>query len=238
MKLKGLTKIVAGTALAGALAFGGGEKARGADVVERSFQQGVNGYNGTQDTYLSEGQDSIGGYGNYKFLANSSSQHGLLQFNDIFGDGTGQIPYGSNIVSANLSLRANETDSVNKATNLHRMLQPWNHMDTWNIWNGGIQANDIEAKSLEELSINEVFGCSNLNLNVTNSLQAWSNGENNYGWAFLANNDSFWIFDSSEAINIENRPKLTVTYPEPSTLGLLGAGAFGLATSRRRKNGN
>ena len=52
-------------------------------------------------------------------------------------------------------------------------------------------------------------------LNVTASLQIWSNGDLNEGWVFIDNADNGADFDSSEARKTRERPKLTVNYTPP-----------------------
>src|SRR4051812_1228344 len=77
-----------------------------------TFQQGVNGYAGTQDTYVSQSAPDSA-FGNASFMdvdldasTNSGNQptQGLLRFENIFGTGASQVPAGSTITSATLTL--------------------------------------------------------------------------------------------------------------------------------------
>jgi len=180
-----------------------------------SFQQNVNSYTGTVDTYLRAGQPAADNSGSPTLVVDESEErHVLLRFEDIFGTGGGQIPPFSTIIYAQLEM--NVSNASNAGANLHRMLQTWNDTDTWNTWNGGIDANDTEAASVADSS-SSGSGLGLVTIDVTQSLQQWSDDTSgNHGWAWLqpANNDS-WQFDSSEGTT---PPKLTVIYePGPTS---------------------
>lgn len=81
-----------------------------AEIAEISFQEGMNGYAGTVDTFVMEHEptsshgavqslewdtDDPYGSGELKFV--------LIRFDSIFGSGPGQIPSGATIESAILS---------------------------------------------------------------------------------------------------------------------------------------
>jgi hypothetical protein len=71
---------------------------------------------------------------------------------------------------------------------------------------------------------------------VTESLQTWSVGAQNDGWAILPGGNNGWQWDTSEHTNINFRPELSVTYrivPEPAS-ALVMAGVALLAVRRRR----
>ena len=181
-----------------------------ATTTQVSFQQGVNGFNGTVDTY---------------FYTNSSSSHAatttlrtdgktrsggveqvLLRFEDIFGKGSGQIASNAQIKSATLQLDVtNKGDSLE----LHRMLQNWSDTDTWGSLGNGIQTNDVEAASKADV----VTGPMSVGLHtvdVTASLQAWqANSSGNFGWALLPTGSDGVYFNSAEGITA---PRLVVEY--------------------------
>jgi len=52
-------------------------------------------------------------------------------------------------------------------------------------------------------------------LDVTDSLQLWSNGQLNEGWVFIENSTNGADFHSSETRKKGERPKLTVNYTPP-----------------------
>lgn len=178
-----------------------------------TYQQGVGGYAATHDTMLREskptkdfstaanvnvdGEDSAG-------LINQ----GLLQFDDIFGDGPGQIPLGATITSATLTLDV--SDSTKDAVALHRMLIDWSAAatQTWNSFGAGIQADGSEARAAADVTLAALASGSRA-IDVTSSLQAWSEGAANNGWLIQMAGANGLDFSSSEG---PVAPKLSVTY--------------------------
>ena len=183
-----------------------------------SFEQGVDGYGGTVDTYL----NSLAGDTSYATASPlmvdlSPERHILMRFDDVFGSGAGQVPVGSVIQSA--SLEVDVTNASTTGTTLHRMLQGWSDADTWNLWGGGIQADGSEAAAVSESGTHgSAVGASSID--VTADLQAWSDGATNNGWVFLppAPDDS-WQFGSSESAT---PPVLMVKYFVPVTVPSIG----------------
>ncbi|MDY6990237.1 MAG: DNRLRE domain-containing protein, partial [Thermodesulfobacteriota bacterium] len=182
-----------------------------------TFQQGVDGYSGTVDTYLRSGSADEDNSGTNTLVVDlDEERHILLRFNSIFGTNPEKIPPGSTILSA--SLEINVTNSSAAGANLHRMLLCWNDTDTWNDWGSGIQADGTEAEALSE-SGSAGSGTGTHTIDVTADLQAWSdNPTGNFGWAWLppATDDS-WQFDSAEG---GTPPKLTVSYASTGTEAL------------------
>jgi hypothetical protein len=84
-------------------------------VVEASlmktFQNGLNGYTGTQDTMVERySANNVNYGGNPDFdvagALGNVGYSGLLKFGNLFGTGTNQVPAGATIVSAQLTLTA------------------------------------------------------------------------------------------------------------------------------------
>ena len=87
-----------------------------ADVL--TFQNGVNGYEGTKDTYI-KGDSETNKLNNYGADANYISicgepwdapgsgfiRSGLLGFKDVVGNGPNQVPAGATINSVTLAVR-------------------------------------------------------------------------------------------------------------------------------------
>ena len=74
-----------------------------------TIQQNVGGYTGTIDTYLRESKPTTQYTAATQVYADGADSagaeiQGLLSFASIFGDGPGQIPFGSTITSATLTL--------------------------------------------------------------------------------------------------------------------------------------
>src|SRR4029453_11956727 len=80
-----------------------------AGPVTVSFRDGVSGYLGTQDTYLTPRAPTTvqGAVNNWRWDTENPAPNaafGLIRFDGIFGPGVGQIPLGSTIQSATLTL--------------------------------------------------------------------------------------------------------------------------------------
>jgi len=200
-----------------------------------TFQEGVSGYTGTQDTGLAFGTPGTsqgsatsinvgstgtppGGFypvGTPEPTPTGPAQ-GLVRFDNIFGDGIGKIAPGMKVTSAELTL---VTESGGSGWNVHPMLTGWNESSTWNSMNGGIQADGIEAAATAEGSIGANNSLLNVmpgrwNFDVSDSVKAWQEGQANYGWALLPHmpdGSSTIAIASSENIGTCNRPILTVT---------------------------
>ncbi len=106
-----------------------------------SFQEGVNSYAGTADTYILQSsattsfgtaqsvewdtQDVAGDVNTQKF--------GLIRFDSIFGSNTGQIPVGSTINSATLQYTV-FNNSTDPAASLNAVLVDWTESTTYNTF--------------------------------------------------------------------------------------------------------
>ncbi len=181
-----------------------------------TFQQNVDGYTGTFDTMLRESrpQKSYASAANVNVDGSDSSgqqNQGLIYFSDIFGVGPGQVPEGAAITSATLTLQVN--DGTADAFSLHRMLTNWMDLSkwTWNSFVGGIQTDGVESLGSADLSLSGISSGTQT-LDVTTSVQAWSDGAVNFGWAFLMSGSNGWDISSSEGAFA---PKLSVTYEIP-----------------------
>ncbi len=180
------------------------------------FQEGVSGYTGTQDTYVSSAATSTA-YGNANsVLVDDPSQHGLIRFDNIFGSGGGQIAYGSTITSASLSIYVTGTDNLD-IVNVHRMLSAWTEASTWSSLTNGVQANNVEAATTISYSIDAGVGGWITITGLTATVQAWSDGAANQGWALLSNGADNWTFHSSEFATVSLRPYLTVAFSAPQS---------------------
>ncbi len=184
--------------------------------VVLDFQDGTNGYTDTLDTFLHAGGATANNSLAVTLIVDGTppvadERQTLLRFANIFGNGVGQIPLGSTIQSATLTLQI--TNASLNGANFHRMLQTWSDADNWNTWTGGIQPNDIEAVATADVG-SFLNATGSHVVSVTNSLAAWSAGAANLGWALLTppGGDDSWQFDSSEAANVATRPRLSVTF--------------------------
>jgi hypothetical protein len=166
----------------------------------------------------------------------------LLRFDNIVGNAPGQIPSNAIIVSAELLLNVRDAGD---GSPLYRMLVPWDATnETWNSFGNGIWPDGIEASSnyFAALGVPGVTGDSGIgvvSVGVTEDVQAWVNGTNNYGWGMPSWNSEInpsWGngtdglgFRCSESPNIDDRPRLRVTW--------LPAGSVSTASFRQNVNG-
>src|SRR4026209_779419 len=125
-----------------------------ATAATARFQQGVNGYIGTADTYARIDQASTR-FPNVSIVLvdnDSPIAHGLIRFDGIFGTAPGQIPPDASIQSATLTVRtSNDSDPVW----FHRMLVPWDETNHWNELSTsgpGLQADDIEMSAVPDFT--------------------------------------------------------------------------------------
>ncbi len=177
-----------------------------------TFQQGVNGYAGTQDAGIhsatADGPDGANTVINVDGADGGGVRQALLRFDDIFGSNPGQIPSGASIRGATLRLFQTDNGDLHR---LHRMLTGWDQNSaTWNVLVDGVVANDVDAVAAFDAS-GPGFNGNNININidVTASVQAWANGQANNGWAFIPNGNDGWRWNTSESAN---PPALLVEY--------------------------
>ena len=169
-------------------------------------QSAPNTAGGALASVMVDGSDGIG------------AVQGLLYF-DIFGSGANQVPSGSTINSATLTLQTNNGGNGGR---FHRMLKSWGENASWNSLTNGIQTDDVEASSTPDFS-NSTVPIGARTINVTNSIAAWSAGAANFGWALIPLGNDGWAFNSREAATAP--PSLSITYttsggPLPPTASL------------------
>jgi hypothetical protein len=182
--------------------------------VTVSFQDGVSGYTGTQDTYLAEASPTTveGTLDNWRWdTVNPNQEFGLIRFDAIFGSGAGQIPAGAAISSATLTLEVTN-GSVAPNGNINESTVDWAEATaTWNNFGGeaGVQADEYLASPAYVAPI----ATGTVDVTVTSSVQAWSSAlRSNFGWVFRPASDDGMQVDSAEFATVAQRPKLTVVY--------------------------
>ncbi len=209
------------------------------------FQEGVDGgygaYAGAANLELYQvnanvcypsGHSATGMWVDY--LDANNACHLLLRFDNIIGSGLGQIPSNAIVVSAELMLYISDTGD---GTPLFRMLRSWNAAtDTWNSLGAGIQTNDVEARSLFESQLGSYDGPNTgtgaISTGVMPDVQAWVNGQTNYGWAMVGwtTNANGTAFIPSQSTNLTARPRLRVKWlPAGTALASFRQGVNGYA---------
>ncbi|MCP3914876.1 MAG: DNRLRE domain-containing protein [bacterium] len=202
---------------------------------------GFGPYAGTHDTYLGDGthgetlpdvehgeRDDVWSDGD------GDHDQGLIRFEGIVGDGPGQVPPGTTIERAILSVTTEgmSSSSFTGAT-LHRMTIAWDESLTWNSAGAGIQLGSEARSEADALVTNEVSEKGTDTFDVTASVQAWVDGEPNWGWLVQAGGHDRWSFRSSEWLGIVERPVLTVRFGDPCVASLAYCPAATNSTGQR-----
>lgn len=203
------------------------------------LQQGVGGYEGTQDTALASRAGAPVGQEPEIALGGGNSA-ALLRFEDVTCGG--RIPADAVVYKALLKLSSSGTGT---GIALHRMLVPWSEgTEPADFGGDGVQADGEQAMALPDaaLSASRPFadwqGAFWAYVDVTAAVQDWLSGEANYGWLLKGSpGASAWEFSSSEGAM---PPELVVYWhhsPEPATALLMAAALMPLATRRVRQVG-
>jgi hypothetical protein len=184
-----------------------------------SFQTGKNGYDGTIDLEIWAVSPNTCLNGNPNASSDADNDGGesqvLIRFEDIFSATSGKIPPKSTIHSATLTVSAFDEGST---VHLHRMLVPWKPTATWASLVGGVTADGLEAsKQKDGFTFGKISASTSaIRFDVTDTVQAWSNGAGNHGWVFINTGSNGWDFYTSEFEDIKQRPQLIVTFTPPS----------------------
>ncbi len=196
-----------------------------------SFQQGVNGYAGCQDTEI-RAANPANNYATAVIILTDNSDGGgvaqaLLRFDNLFGSGAGQIPPGSTINSATLRLSSTNANAQTGGTvGMHPMLVDWSQSTaTWNFLTNGVQYDGSEATAEIYSSFVPNFtdpvtagAAQTRDIDVTSSLRAWANGTfANHGWVLINPDSDGYRFNSLESAVVSERPLLTVNYASAGT---------------------
>jgi phosphatidylinositol-3-phosphatase len=211
-----------------------------------SFQQGVGGYSGAKDTLIREDQPTTAGGalmtlivdGDLGTVTGSARQaQALMKFDNLVGNGAGQVPAGAVLLSAKLLLKG--SNSTVDDVRVYRMRQAWNDQTaTWDSFTGGITANGSEAELVYDFLAESPQADNTIAFDVTDTLQSWVNGTStNFGWVLLPTGTDGYQFTSAEG-TLADRPILEITLvPEPATAaGLGGTLLTGMSLRRPRRS--
>ncbi len=195
-----------------------------------SFQQGVNGYQGTVDTevWALATKTILNKNPNASSDANNDGGESqvLMRFENIIGTAPEQIPPRCTILSAKLTVSAFDQGST---VNLHRMLVPFDEAATWDSLISGVSADGLEASRHKDgFTFGKIAAStSGAIFDVTDTVQTWVNGQANHGWVFLNTGGNGWDFYVSEFDKIEQRPKLEVVFKESTSPSRMREGRDG-----------
>ena len=185
-----------------------------------TFQDGAEDYAGTVDTEIWAVAPNTILDGNINASSDANNDGGesqvLMRFDKIIGSKAKQIPANATVHSAKLVVSAFDEGNT---VHLHRMLVPWKASATWNSLVGGVTADGLEAaKKVESLTFGKISASSSaISFDVTDTVQAWVNGEANCGWVFLNTGGNGWDFYTAEFDDQKQRPKLVVEFSSPKS---------------------
>ncbi|MBH1988336.1 MAG: DUF4347 domain-containing protein, partial [Burkholderiales bacterium] len=197
-------------------------------LATATIQEGLSGYNSTQDTHIANGSAANNGGSAELIVTTQNSQQMLLRFDKLFVSQGGTIPDNAKINSATLRLYITE-DGVGQGLVSRVLSANWTEASTWDSLGGGLSLDNVEASATPDGSNDLSDNNSYINYNVLNTVQAWSNGASNLGWVMYTSNAE-WSVASSENGTAAYRPQLIIDYtaPTPPALdlngGLLGDG--------------
>ncbi len=172
----------------------------------------------------------------------NDSRKGWLGFTALFGNGPGQIPYGSSIKSATLRLTlANPSGATDATVELHRILDSanaWFDAETKNSWrfknkaqqekwkdDGGLDVERLSDASSPEASTG-MFAASApagtaVDIDVTKAVSAWAakadGPDANLGWSlWLGQEGATIVLASPSHPKPAYRPTLLVQFDPPA----------------------
>jgi tetratricopeptide (TPR) repeat protein len=218
------------------------EKLQLADRKMLTFQPGVDNGHGAYDSthYIRIQANAPHEQENHLEIAVQSKPktQAMLHFGDIFGDKPGQIPLGSRIYSAKLSLTVNNSGVTPE---LYQMAGEW-MSDKLTFSNFKLNGNDepgVQLDGREAYAIPMVRAPhgqrGRIAINVTASVQNWADGERNLGWLFtVPQGTNAWGARNTTWTTPSERPALQVTFDPRETTPTSREDYRALATSRSR----
>jgi cytolysin (calcineurin-like family phosphatase) len=215
-------------------------------TLNLSFRQGDGGaYSDTAATYIEERaptanrstETTVKLEEEYRadVPSNNLLFQSLIGYFNIMGPGVGQIPPGATITSATLTLTFSDPGAAGALFTIHQMLKPWiEGQVTWTqlssgvafgngpfvrtagpVLNPGGGAPGVDYVSTPMVS-KAVSVTGTAEFDVSSVVQAWANGQPNYGLYIRYMNTNGAIYHSDDATTLSNRPLLTVTCTVPS----------------------
>jgi hypothetical protein len=152
--------------------------------------------------------------------SDSGHFHTLVKFPNIFGTGVNQIPPGSTITSATLGMFIDNGGAGGAlCPSVYQLVESWTETEvTWNSrqtavsWTNPGADGTTSRKAVAEGLITCTPADTTGTIDVTTSVQNWSDGEPNEGWVMVDNDSDGTRFYTSEESTSSRRPILTVTF--------------------------
>ncbi len=187
------------------------------------LQNGLNGYSGASDTYLSSYHRSLS-FGLSNVLHDQKTYYPILVRFRIFESEGGPVPNGVTIESAKLELYKYSADYM--VFSAHRLLKDWSEeAATWNQsgaaggWAaGGASGEDTDYRTASDGTGAAPWESGWVEFDVTNGVRQISaaGGAGNFGWrlkgvsGYASGIKRF--YSSQHAAEPALRPRLTITY--------------------------
>lgn len=172
--------------------------------------------NTTNDAYISESSPTknFGARTSMKVDGLDPHAHAFVQYPNIFGSRSDQIPLGATMVSAILTLNCTNAGNNMKA---YTLLEDWIESQvTWRQRKTGVPWSNLGADGpLSHGTTALDFLCTTTgvkNYNITSFVQNWSSGAPNFGIVIIETGNDGIDFSTSEHSTLSFRPVLTVTY--------------------------
>jgi hypothetical protein len=190
-----------------------------------TFQDGLNGYEGTVDTQINSGNNWELKMGQkIELSVNGENAQGedtvLIKFEDIIGSGENQIPQGTSITSAKLILSIVDEG---EACDVYDILPPhtFDEDTTYSTFSADpIGGEGLSTEPIGKTPGQDSFG--SFEIDVTASVQRYSDGQQNTGWIFITD---FFGEDPSDGIGFDSSesravipPTLTVVIEGPAAV--------------------
>ncbi|KKM80005.1 hypothetical protein LCGC14_1344210, partial [marine sediment metagenome] len=190
-----------------------------ADTVTYQKGDGKGTTSETDDSTMRSGYSNMGS--NLDLMIDSSSHyHTVIKFPNIFGSGANQIPLGSTINSATLTV---EVTNPGNTVNVYQLIESWIEANvTWTARTSSLSwtntgADGTSSRYGTTVATFSPSSTGTYNITVTATVQNWSDGETNEGWVLTDTGSNGVDLRSSEYGTVANRPKLTVDYIPGST---------------------
>jgi hypothetical protein len=197
-----------------------------------ALQEGIAGYVGTQDTWISQANPNTSyGQNDTRVVDDDTANslfsdrrgQGLLRWDGLVGAGPRQVPLGAQVVLATLVIDVPDdidTPLYNPDFFVHRMTRSWDESSTWNSLGDGLSAPADMTPAIAVFSgDNQPDSDTMRRIDVTAAVAAWVAGEPNHGLAILpeiiSGNDDGIEIRASENGNAILRPRIEVVFVPP-----------------------
>lgn len=185
-------------------------------TITKQFRQGVGTAGTTDDSQLTADTPNTNS-GSATFVkvdGLSPHSHAVIKYPDVFGSGIDQVPPGSQIVSATLTVNCYNAGNTLTA---YRLLEDWTESQaTWNRRTSGVNWGNVGADgAISRDTAGISWSCASAGVktfDLTSIVQPWSAGASNFGIVVQETGQDGVEWYSSEHTTLTNRPLLTVTY--------------------------